>query len=73
MRARGMPGAISDLEALVTYSETAISESAKALQRALNTFAGIFLRVDGVPGPRTSDALRRVTGHFLKGDPRAMG
>lgn len=46
-------------------------EKAEHLQRWLNTFAGIFLRVDGVPGDRTSDAYRRVTGHFLPGDPRA--
>lgn len=47
------------------------AEKAEHLQRWLNTFAGIFLRVDGAPGDRTSDAYRRVTGHFLPGDPRA--
>jgi len=26
--------------------------------------------VDGRPGPQTSDALRRGTGHYLVGDPR---
>jgi hypothetical protein len=36
----------------------------------LNTFPGIFVKVDGVPGERTSDAFRKVTGHFLFGDPR---
>ena len=56
---------------LVTYSETEESEEARKLQRALNEMPGIFLLVDGVPGKRTSDAFRRVTGSFLKGDPRA--
>jgi lysozyme family protein len=55
---------------LVTFSETAVSETAKTLQKALNTFPGVFLRVDGVAGPKTSDALRRVTGNLLEGDPR---
>jgi lysozyme family protein len=40
------------------------------LQRWLNTFPGIFLRVDGIPGDSTSAAYRRVTGVYLPGDPR---
>ena len=44
---------------------------AEDLQRWLNTFPGIFVRVDGVPGDRTSEAYRKVTGSFLPGDPRA--
>ncbi len=44
---------------------------AEALQRWLNTFPGIFVKVDGVPGDKTSDAFRAVTGTFLPGDPRA--
>jgi lysozyme family protein len=60
---------------LVVFSTTrprdaAAAERARELQRFLNTFPGIFLRVDGVPGPKTSDAHRRVTGHYLSGDPR---
>jgi lysozyme family protein len=43
---------------------------AEALQRWLNTFPGIFVKADGVPGDRTSEAYRTVTGHFLPGDPR---
>jgi lysozyme family protein len=62
---------LSDFEPLPTFSETKKSEAARALQRALNLQPGIFLRVDGVPGRRTSDALRKVTGHFLSGDPLA--
>ncbi len=40
------------------------------LQRFLNTFDGIRLRVDGAPGPKTSAAVERILGSFLEGDPR---
>ncbi len=43
---------------------------AEHLQRWLNTFPDLFLRVDGIPGDRTSMAYRRVTGHYLPGDSR---
>ena len=43
----------------------------RELQAWLNTYPGIFVRVDGWPGNRTSDAYQRVTGHLLPGDPRA--
>jgi lysozyme family protein len=45
-------------------------ERAIRLQVWLTTYPGIFLRPDGIPGPRTSDAYRRVTGSYLPGDPR---
>ncbi len=41
------------------------------LQKWLNTFPGVFVKVDGVPGMRTSEAFRKVTGKFLPGDPRS--
>lgn len=41
-----------------------------ALQNWLNTFPGIFVKVDGTPGDRTSAAFFKVTGRFLPGDPR---
>ncbi len=44
---------------------------AEALQHWLNTFPGVYLRVDGWPGRRTSDAFRAVTGSYLPGDPRS--
>lgn len=62
---------IEAFEPLVTYSETDPTPAARTLQTALNSFPGVFLRVDGVPGPRTSDAFQKVTGHFLMGDPRS--
>ncbi len=61
---------VQAMSPLVTYSETDSSAAAITLQRALNTFPSIFLRVDGVPGKNTSDAFHTVTGHFLQGDPR---
>lgn len=47
------------------------AEKARRLQRWLSTFPGIFLRADGIPGDRTSNAYRLVTGHYLPGDPRS--
>jgi lysozyme family protein len=62
----------SDAEGpLVSYDPKNVSENARLLQEALNAFPGVFLKPDGLAGPRTSDALKRVTGHFLVGDPRA--
>jgi len=62
---------------LVDWSEAKsadplIVKRAEDLQRWLNTFPGIFVKVDGHPGDRTSDAFRRVTGMFLPGDRRAV-
>lgn len=55
---------------LVSFAPQLFSDNAVILQTALNRFAGIFVKVDGFAGPRTSDGLRRVTGHYLAGDPR---
>jgi lysozyme family protein len=44
---------------------------AEDLQRWLNTFPGIFVKIDGFPGDRTSDAYKKATGVYLPGDPRA--
>lgn len=44
---------------------------AEDLQRWLNTFPGIYVKVDGFPGERTSEAFIMVSGIFLPGDPRA--
>jgi len=51
--------------------DPAIVARAEELQRWLNSFDGIFVKVDGVPGDRTSEAFKKVTGAFLPGDPRA--
>jgi lysozyme family protein len=55
----------------VRFSMTERTEAARHLQMFLNRFPGIFVKVDGVAGEKTSDAFKKVTGHFLLGDPRA--
>jgi lysozyme family protein len=55
---------------LIRFSTTRKSPEVEDLQRMLNTFPGIFVKVDGVPGERTSTAVKKVTGEFLLGDPR---
>lgn len=50
--------------------DASISAHAETLQRWLNTFPGIFVKIDGIPGRRTSDAYRKVTGVYLPGDPQ---
>ena len=53
-----------------TPKDPAIVAHGKNLQNWLNTYPGIFVKVDGAPGKRTSDAYKKVTGYFLPGDPR---
>ncbi|MEM9293004.1 MAG: hypothetical protein AAGD01_15090 [Acidobacteriota bacterium] len=60
-RAQGQPR--------VRYRPDQEVEEARELQRFLNTFYGIYLRVDGFAGPRTSAAFEEVTGFRLEGDP----
>jgi lysozyme family protein len=50
--------------------DSALVQRAEDLQRWLNTFPGLFVKVDGVPGNLTSEAYQKVTGHYLPGDPR---
>jgi lysozyme family protein len=56
-------------ETLFRYSDGPLPH-ADELQRFLNRFPGIALRVDGWPGRRTSDAVKKLFGFYLKGDPR---
>ncbi|HRD65837.1 MAG TPA: hypothetical protein PKY50_06740 [Candidatus Competibacter sp.] len=56
---------------LLRYTKTETSPWAEVLQRFLNTLPGIYVRVDGLAGPRTSEAFHRLTGRYLLGDPRA--
>ena len=44
---------------------------ARTLQEFLNALPGIFVKVDGKPGEKTSTALKRALGRYLVGDPRA--
>jgi lysozyme family protein len=61
---------ISALGVGVIFSNRQRSDAAKALQHALNAIPGIAIAEDGYPGRQTSDAFRKVTGHYLQGDPR---
>jgi lysozyme family protein len=56
-------------EVPLCYSTREIDRAAD-LQRFLNTFPGIALRVDGKPGKKTSDAVKQLLGVYLQGDPR---
>ena len=62
----------TQVEPLVRYSKRGRSTAVAELQRALNRFPGIFVKVDGIPGDRTSAAFKRLSGHYLQGDPRAL-
>ncbi|WP_461209398.1 peptidoglycan-binding protein [Desulfocurvus sp. DL9XJH121] len=57
-----------DAPALV-YDPHASTDEGKRLQAFLNTFPGVHLKEDGYLGARSSEALLRVTGHRLSGDP----
>ncbi len=41
------------------------------LQRFLNTFPEIYLRIDSNPGNKTSEAFKKVFGFYLDGDTRS--
>jgi len=51
-------------------TDPTIIERATALQNWLNSHPGIYLKVDGWPGQRTSNAFKKVTGTYLPGDLR---
>ncbi len=56
-------------EPIFFYSTQAVDGS-ENLQKFLNSIDGITLRVDGWPGKKTSEAVKKVFGFYLKGDPR---
>jgi hypothetical protein len=69
------PAPLETATPLVGYSinkskDKTMVARAEELQRWLNTFPGIFVKIDGVPGDRTSEAYKKVTGSYLPGDPR---
>jgi len=68
-QAISLPDAPRDDKPLLHYADSRIPHG-EELQRFLNDFPGIALRVDGWPGQRTSDAVQRIFGFRLKGDPR---
>lgn len=64
----GVPQVVS--YALKRPTDSATVARASALQHWLNTFPGIYLKVDGWAGQRTSSAFKAVTGKYLVGDAR---
>lgn len=54
------------------YSPTRVTPRGAELQVFLNNIPGIYLRVDGKLGDKSSTAYRTVTGHYLPGDPREI-
>ena len=54
---------------ILKYSKKKIDFGTE-LQQFLNKFPGIFLKEDGVPGDKTSGAVKEVFGFYLKGDVR---
>lgn len=56
---------------ILRFSADKVVARADDLQRFLNSFPGITLRVDGKPGEKTSAAFKAVFGQYLDGDPRA--
>jgi lysozyme family protein len=67
----GTPTPAATATARLHYSPQQPLADGVALQHFLNQFPGIFLREDGLLGPRTSEAFRQLFGVFLSGDPRA--
>jgi lysozyme family protein len=62
---------IRQLGAKVHYRPATYHAEAERLQKMLNS-VGQHLRVDGLAGRNTSDAFFRVSGQYLKSDPKAM-
>ena len=63
---------IKTLGELVIYNTSTIqADNAMQLQTVLNA-AGIPLRSDGLAGKNTSNAYFKVSGKYLKGDPRRV-
>lgn len=63
---------VSPAEPFLVYSMTRRTAHAEELQKFLNKFPDITVKVDGLAGDRTSEAFKKVTGFYLKGDPRAQ-
>jgi lysozyme family protein len=55
----------------IRYSGGDVLPRGRELQTFLNRFPGVSLEADGRLGTQTSDALERVIGHRLRGDPRS--
>jgi len=58
-------------EPLLRFDECIASPWVEAMQRFMNSLPGVYLKVDGRAGPRTSEAFYRLAGLYLPGDPRS--
>ena len=67
---RPIATAINNEKPILVYSARSQKPYAKELQEFLNQFPGVYLKPDGWPGKKTSDAFKKVTGYYLSGDPR---
>ena len=72
----GQPSPAADKKVIVAYATSLSADPTQVagsirLQEWLNSFPGIFVKIDGIPGARTSEAYKKVTGAYLPGDPRA--
>ncbi len=56
----------------LVYAPTRVTPRGAELQTFLNNIPGIYLRVDGKLGDKSSAAYHTVTGRYLPGDPRAI-
>lgn len=57
---------------VVYFSDDSKIEYGEELQKFLNRFPGVYLKEDGWPGEKTSDAFKKITGYYLIGDPRIL-
>lgn len=60
-----------DAGPLVRYLPKKETEAGHRLQRFLNQFPDVYLKDDGKLGDKSSEAFQKLTGYYLKGDPRA--
>ena len=61
---------LSIIQKPIFFYSTKEEADADKLQQFLNQFDGIALRVDGLSGKKTSNAMKELFGFYLKGDPR---
>ena len=55
---------------VLKYNPRKYAKEAEDLQHFLNTLPGIYVKIDGYAGKKTSDAFKACCGHYLLGDPR---
>ncbi len=60
-------------EPILRWSRRGPVPYARELQEFLNNLPEIYVKPDGWPGDKTSEAFRKVSGYYLQGDPRTTG